>query len=46
MGKEIIRAGLAVIVLTVLCGVLFPLVVTGVSQLAFPGNANGQSAKG
>ena len=28
--------------LTLFCGILYPLVVTGVSQVAFPGNANGQ----
>ena len=28
--------------LTLLLGILYPLVVTGVSQVAFPGNANGQ----
>lgn len=35
-------AGLrALLVLTVVCGVLYPLVVTGVAQAAFPGRANG-----
>ena len=35
-------AGLrALLVLTVLCGVLYPLAVTGVAQLAMPGRANG-----
>jgi K+-transporting ATPase ATPase C chain len=29
-------------VLTLLLGILYPLLVTGVSQVAFPGNANGQ----
>ena len=28
--------------LTVFLGILYPLVVTGISQVAFPGNANGQ----
>lgn len=42
MRKDLTSAALAVIVLTILCGVLYPLVVTGVSQVAFPGNANGQ----
>ncbi len=28
--------------LTLLLGILYPLVITGVSQVAFPGNANGQ----
>jgi potassium-transporting ATPase KdpC subunit len=42
MRKDFTTAALAMIVLTILCGVLYPLVVTGVSQLAFPGNSNGQ----
>jgi K+-transporting ATPase ATPase C chain len=42
MRKDILNAALAVLVLTVLCGILYPLAVTGVSQLAFPGNAHGQ----
>ena len=42
MKKEIITASLAMLILTLLLGVLYPLVVTGVSQVAFPGNANGQ----
>ena len=42
MRKDIISAALAILVLTLLVGVLYPLVITGVSQVAFPGNANGQ----
>jgi potassium-transporting ATPase KdpC subunit len=42
MRKDIISAGLGIVVLTLLFGILYPLVITGVSQLAFPGNANGQ----
>jgi K+-transporting ATPase ATPase C chain len=42
MKKDIITAALATLVLTLLLGVLYSLVVTGVSQVAFPGNANGQ----
>jgi K+-transporting ATPase ATPase C chain len=42
MKKDFLIAALAVLVLTVLLGVVYPLVVTGVSQVAFPGNANGQ----
>jgi K+-transporting ATPase ATPase C chain len=30
------------LVLTLLLGILYPLAVTGISQVAFPGNANGQ----
>jgi len=38
----VLWAGLrALLVLTVLCGVLYPLAVTGVAQLAMPGRANG-----
>ena len=42
MRKDIISAALGIVVLTLLFGVLYPLVITGVSQVAFPGNANGQ----
>ncbi|WP_418955494.1 potassium-transporting ATPase subunit C [Streptomyces tritici] len=39
---RVLRAGLrALLVLTLVCGVLYPLAVTGVAQLAFPGRANG-----
>jgi K+-transporting ATPase ATPase C chain len=40
--KELITAAISVVVLTLFLGVIYPLVVTGVSQVAFPGNANGQ----
>ena len=40
--KELGRALVAMLVLTAIAGVLYPLVVTGVGQVAFPGNANGQ----
>jgi K+-transporting ATPase ATPase C chain len=42
MRKDILSACLAVLVLTLLLGILYPLAITGVSQVAFPGNANGQ----
>jgi K+-transporting ATPase ATPase C chain len=42
MKKDLITSAIAIVVLTVLLGVAYPLVVTGVSQVAFPGNANGQ----
>ncbi|MFH8634715.1 potassium-transporting ATPase subunit KdpC [Streptomyces lydicus] len=39
---RLLGAGLrALLVLTVVCGVLYPLLVTGVAQAAFPGRANG-----
>jgi K+-transporting ATPase ATPase C chain len=42
MKRDIISSLLGVLVLTLITGILYPLVVTGVSQVAFPGNANGQ----
>ncbi len=42
MRKDIVNSVLGILVLTLLCGIIYPLVVTGVSQVAFPGNANGQ----
>jgi K+-transporting ATPase ATPase C chain len=42
MKKDIISAATGILVLTLILGILYPLVVTGVSQVAFPGNANGQ----
>jgi K+-transporting ATPase ATPase C chain len=42
MRKDIVTSAIGILVLTLLCGILYPLVVTGVSQVAFPGNANGQ----
>jgi K+-transporting ATPase ATPase C chain len=43
--RNALTAGLAMIVMTILLGVVYPLVVTGISQVAFPGNANGQQVK-
>lgn len=42
MKRDIVTSAIGIVVLTLLCGILYPLVVTGVSQVAFPGNANGQ----
>ena len=42
MRRDIVTSAIAIVVLTVLLGLLYPLVITGVSQVAFPGNANGQ----
>src|ERR1700737_2835754 len=42
MRRDIITSAIGIVVLTLLLGVLYPLVITGVSQVAFPGNANGQ----
>jgi potassium-transporting ATPase KdpC subunit len=40
--KIIVTAASSILLLTLVLGVLYPLVITGVGQLAFPGNANGQ----
>jgi K+-transporting ATPase ATPase C chain len=42
MKRDIVTSAIGILVLTLFCGILYPLVVTGVSQVAFPGNANGQ----
>jgi K+-transporting ATPase ATPase C chain len=42
MRKDIVTSAIGIVVLTLLCGILYPLVITGISQVAFPGNANGQ----
>ena len=42
MRKDAITSAIGIVVLTLLLGILYPLLITGVSQVAFPGNANGQ----
>jgi potassium-transporting ATPase KdpC subunit len=42
MKKNLITAVLMTLVTTVLLGILFPLAVTGLAQVLFPNNANGQ----
>jgi potassium-transporting ATPase KdpC subunit len=42
MRRDIVTSIIGIVVLTVLLGLVYPLVITGVSQVAFPGNANGQ----
>ena len=41
MHRDLIRSALAVVLLTVLLGLAYPLAVTGISQVAFPGRADG-----
>ena len=41
MRRQLVPALVAVLVFTVLCGILYPLVVTGISQVAFRHRANG-----
>src|SRR5215471_17295505 len=40
--KNLVTAILMTIVTTILLGVIYPLAVTGIAQLAFPNKANGQ----
>jgi potassium-transporting ATPase KdpC subunit len=40
--RDIITSAIGILVLTVLLGILYPLLITGIGQVAFPGNSNGQ----
>lgn len=42
MKRDIVTSVIGVIVFTVLLGLVYPLAITGIGQLTFPGNANGQ----
>ncbi len=42
MKRDIVTAVIGMVVFTILLGLVYPLFITGVSQVAFPGNANGQ----
>jgi K+-transporting ATPase ATPase C chain len=42
MRRDIITSTIAILVLTLLLGIGYPLLIEGVSQVAFKGNANGQ----
>jgi K+-transporting ATPase ATPase C chain len=42
MKRDIVTAVIGMIVFTILLGLIYPLFVTGVSQVAFHGDANGQ----
>jgi K+-transporting ATPase ATPase C chain len=42
MRRDIVTSIIGIVVFTLLLGVVYPLAITGVSQVAFPGNANGQ----
>jgi K+-transporting ATPase ATPase C chain len=43
--KEITTAALAIVVLTLVLGLAYPLVMTGISQVAFPSKADGSQVK-
>ena len=42
MKKDLITAVLMTVATTVLLGIIYPLVITGIAQVAFPHQANGQ----
>src|SRR6478609_1871774 len=42
MRRDMVTSAIAIVVFTILLGVVYPLFITGASQVAFPGNANGQ----
>jgi potassium-transporting ATPase KdpC subunit len=42
MKRDIVTSVIGIIVFTVLLGLVYPLAITGISQVAFPGDANGQ----
>ena len=43
--KELTTAALAIVVLTLVLGLAYPLAMTGISQVAFPGKADGSQVK-
>jgi K+-transporting ATPase ATPase C chain len=42
MRRDIVTSSIGIVFFTILLGILYPLFITGVGQVAFPGNANGQ----
>jgi potassium-transporting ATPase KdpC subunit len=42
MKRDIVTSVIGIILFTVLLGLVYPLAITGISQVAFPGDANGQ----
>jgi K+-transporting ATPase ATPase C chain len=45
MKRDIVTSAIGIVVFTVLLGLVYPLAITGISQVAFPGDANGQQIK-
>jgi potassium-transporting ATPase KdpC subunit len=42
MRRDVITSAIAIVVFTVLLGIVYPLAITGVGQVAFPSNSDGQ----
>jgi K+-transporting ATPase ATPase C chain len=45
MRRDILTSAIAILVFTIFLGILYPLAITGVSQVVFPGKANGSQIK-
>ena len=45
LSRELATAGIAILVLTVILGLAYPLAMTGISQVAFPHKSNGSQVK-
>jgi potassium-transporting ATPase KdpC subunit len=45
MKRDLVTSVIGMLVFTVLLGIVYPLFITGVGQVAFPGDANGQQIK-
>ena len=45
MRKDLIRSAIAIVSFTLVLGLAYPLVMTGLAQVAFPGRANGSLIK-
>src|SRR4051794_17200943 len=45
LGKELLTATIAILVLTAMLGVAYPLAMTAISQVAFPSRADGSQVK-
>jgi K+-transporting ATPase ATPase C chain len=45
MKRDLITSAIGIVVFTILLGLVYPLAITGISQVAFPGDANGQQIK-
>jgi potassium-transporting ATPase KdpC subunit len=45
MRRDIVTSIIGIVAFTILLGLVYPLFITGVGQVAFPGNANGQQVK-
>jgi K+-transporting ATPase ATPase C chain len=45
LGKDLRTGLIAIVAMTIVLGLLYPLAITGVSQVAFPGSANGSKVE-